>query len=337
MPTEHPDILIYDSLRCHLVSNNPIIIISYGYPFAAPSRLCPYLRDRTAYFLMGNWWSLRDTAFLKTSLALLTFFKHTYTKHTFIYLTNEPEESHILNGLGIDNLFCNQNAFIDERIFRIDPGQEKKYDAVYTARPESFKRHLLAKELNNWLLLYHQDQTKIPQETRYIDMLQRKMPQMIRGNNIGEQQTYVKLTPPQMTAYYNQSRVGLCLSDIEGSNYSTTEYMLCGLPVVSTENIGGRNCYLDQDIARIVSPDARAVKQGVDELIAAAIPGNVVRKRTLIKMHRHRQNFIRYIQGIYASHDSNRDFSSEWDDVFVNKMHRYPANAETFLKGHGLV
>jgi glycosyltransferase involved in cell wall biosynthesis len=39
--------------------------------------------------------------------------------------------------------------------------------------------------------------------------------------------------------------VGLCLSTVEGSNYASMEYMLAGLPIVSTPSIGGREVYFD--------------------------------------------------------------------------------------------
>lgn len=70
------------------------------------------------------------------------------------------------------------------------------------------------------------------------------------------------------------------------------EYLLCGLPVVSTESIGGRDRYLIGPHVRIVASDADAVARAVRELKAAAIPPLAVREYIgrLITFDRH--NFL---------------------------------------------
>lgn len=100
------------------------------------------------------------------------------------------------------------------------------------------------------------------------------------------------LPPREVSREYNRARVGLCLSALEGGNYSTTEYMLCGLPVVSTRSDGGREHFLDPEVSRIVEDDARAVAQAVAELIARRIPPQVVRLRALVKLREIREDFI---------------------------------------------
>ncbi len=43
----------------------------------------------------------------------------------------------------------------------------------------------------------------------------------------------------------NACRVGMCLSETEGAMFAAVEYLLCGLPVVSTPSQGGRDVWFD--------------------------------------------------------------------------------------------
>lgn len=51
------------------------------------------------------------------------------------------------------------------------------------------------------------------------------------------------LPPAQVCAALNRGEVGLALSELEGACWASTEYLLCGLPVVSTPCSGGREVW----------------------------------------------------------------------------------------------
>ncbi|MFZ6763136.1 glycosyltransferase [Pseudoroseomonas sp. WGS1072] len=69
--------------------------------------------------------------------------------------------------------------------------------------------------------------------------------------------------PERVVALLNSSEVGLILSAAEGACYASLEYLLCGLPVVSTPSLGGRDAFYDAANAIIVEPKAEAVRDGV--------------------------------------------------------------------------
>ena len=335
--TTPPILSIKEPLRCHLVSRDPLIIISYGLPFGAPMQLSPLLKDRKAYFLMGNWWSLLDRTSLIQVKSLFGLMCNLYPRHEFLFLTNAPEESVMLGALDLPNYFCHHNTFLDERLFQPLPGVAKDLDAVYTARPQSFKRHSLARLIPSWALLYYFTPGDQEKQRAYVEHLRRAMPGMVLPNHDPQTDAYRRLSPAGMCRAINRAKVGLCLSSVEGGNYSVTEYMLCGLPVVTTPSQGGRDQYLDPAVTRTVPPDAQAVAEAVAELADRAIPPREVRLRALVKMREQRQRFIRLIDTIWRQEGREDSFADHFDAVFTHKMLTHPGSPEAFLAEHGLL
>ena len=336
-PAQAYRLSIQEPLRCHLVNRDPLIITSYGAPFAAPMQLSPALADRTAYFLMGSWWSLLDERLLAQTKQLYALMTDMYPLHRYIFLVNDQQENQILEQHGLPHFFCHQNAFLDERIFRPLPGLAKTMDAVYTARLNHFKRHILARRIPSWGLVYYYMPGNQEKQDAYLGDLRRRMPGMRLCNNDPRTDAYRRLTPEETNAVYNTARVGLCLSETEGGNYATTEYLLSGLPVVSTPSQGGREYFLDPETSRIVPPKAPAVAQAVAELIARNLSPRLVRLRALMRVQEQRQNFIRLIESILAQEGRNASFADRFDAVFVHKMLTHPGTAENFLAQHGLL
>ena len=63
---------------------------------------------------------------------------------------------------------------------------------------------------------------------------------------------YEYLSQAQINHVLNRSKVGLILSAFEGNNKASIEYLLSGLPVVSTPSKGGRDVFFDPDYCAIV-------------------------------------------------------------------------------------
>jgi glycosyltransferase involved in cell wall biosynthesis len=124
----------------------------------------------------------------------------------------------------------------------------------------------------------------------------------------------------EMYNYINQAKVGLCLSADEGAMYASAEYLLCGLPVVSTRSIGGRDTFFDDEYVKIVDDTPEAVSEGVREMICRNINPYYIREKTIEKMKSHRGAFIAMIQAIYDKEGVKRHFSEEWSKIFVNKL-----------------
>ena len=111
-----------------------------------------------------------------------------------------------------------------------------------------------------------------------------------------EGERFRPLAPAEVNVVLNRARVGLCLSAAEGAMFASMEYMLAGLPVVSTPNLGGRDFFFDPDYCLTVPANAGAVRAAVESLVARNIPASYIRSRTLARAERERGHFIELLR-----------------------------------------
>jgi glycosyltransferase involved in cell wall biosynthesis len=294
-------------------SRNPVSAFEDQYKF-----LFDHLKDEKVYFLCTWWWhteKMRHTEQIKQSEDKLL---SRYPSFNFIHLSNTARQNESFRESGLNSIFCNQNCFVDERIFKPLPGIEKKYNAVYDARIIEFKRHYLASEIDALALIYGQNHFS-EDDKNYIEETKIRLCRA-RYFNHSESGEYKNLSAPEINECFNKCRVGLCLSAVEGAMYASIQYLLGGLPVVTTKSLGGRDVFFDEEIAITVEADPESVKRGVEEMISRNLKPAYVRQKTLDKMQRHRNRFISLVQEIYRDENTERDFAAEWDSVFCNKL-----------------
>ena len=131
---------------------------------------------------------------------------------------------------------------------------------------------------------------------------------------------YRRLSPQEVNQALNESAVGLALSREEGGMYASGQYLLAGLPVVSTPSEGGRDEFYHPDYVRIVDATPRAVTEAVSELRHCKVPPDEIRARTLATVSAQRQSLFRCVDEIYASQGCDRKFETEWPSLFVDKL-----------------
>ena len=95
---------------------------------------------------------------------------------------------------------------------------------------------------------------------------------------------------------------------------ASMEYMLAGLPVVSTNNLGGRDVYFDDDYCVKVGGNASAVAEAVSAVIARKIPSDLIRSRTIERIRSVRATFVEFLNAICSETGSDRRFSE--DDIY---------------------
>ena len=78
------------------------------------------------------------------------------------------------------------------------------------------------------------------------------------------------------------------LSKAEGACYASAEYLLCGLPLVTTKSIGGRDVFYDDAYTLVVDDTPEAVREGVRQMIERDISPEFIRRETLKKLSPHR-------------------------------------------------
>ena len=294
-------------LACYVISYDPLIITSYWHDFlqnkADLYKILPEGVPVWIIFQIGYYKS--EEASLEISQIIDKIKQEQLDLH-FWFLNNSKEEDERFTRLGLNSRFINQNAFLDEKRYHVQV-RNYRYDAIYLARFTPVKRHYLAKKIKKLLLIgsYKASEADYYNQSREI----------LKHAAYKE-----KVWGTQVSNYMNMAQVGLCLSDLEGAMFVSTEYLLSGLPVVSTPSLGGRDIYYAEDYARIVEPDAEAVAEAVYGLIEQKPDRHQIRSSTIEIIEQHRAKFIDLIQEIYDYTKTNRHFNAEWQGIFIHKM-----------------
>ncbi|MBL9086573.1 MAG: glycosyltransferase [Planctomycetia bacterium] len=216
---------------------------------------------------------------------------------------------------GVEAVHCNQGAFVDERVFRPLADVERVHDAVYDARLDRFKRHRLAASVERLALVtYRNDDT----DRRYEARIARELAHATWCN--GPPAARRVLDADEVNRAYAACRVGLCLSAREGSMWASAQYLLAGLPVVSTPSEGGRDELFDAAHVEIVAPEPAAVAAAVRALVARDLDPAAIRRRTLEKIAPHRARLFDRVQATLTAAGETRSFAEAWPAVLRHRM-----------------
>jgi len=289
-------------------------------------------KDRKAFFLVSFWWTLFDGPnTIQQIIKSYRFHQDKYNHHRILFLLNNLDESREFKKNAIPCKFIHQNALIDSNIFK--PNLiAKKFDVIYNARIDSMKRHYLLKDCQKIGLISAYVMNIDSSKQEYLDELKKNIPHafMINSNqstrieNFQFEMGFKYLTSKQVNVALNQSKVGVILSAKEGACYASIEYLLSGIPVVSTKNIGGRDYFLDKRFCRIVSSNPKAIKNAVDELISLDISPNFIREETIKKMNHHLYKLKKLLRNILKmDKKNNSNFDTFWENNYINKMIKY--------------
>jgi hypothetical protein len=318
-----------------LLSSSPLIIhafTSIGFPLGAASALGPKFRDRRATFLVMPSSTLEGSGAAAHLGMMGTEYLRVHPLHQIAFACNTHEQAQAMRATGHQAFVANQNCFMNDDVFRPLPNVEPIYDAVYNARLSPEKRHELASEFKTLALIYFYDSTIGPPAVfhsvheRYVAML----PNATFLN---------RLTPKgcewmmgdAINRVLAQSRVGLCLSRIEGAMRVSIEYLLAGLPIVATPSAGGRDYFFDDEYCAVVDPDPRAIREAADGLIERAIPRDYIRAKTLGRVEAERQRYIAIVQNFIDSAGGGEEFEPRfWRLTRGESIVRWRAMAEFY-------
>ncbi len=302
------------SVFCGWISHHPHIL--YHTP----------LSERQASFLPKG----RITHFIKQ--AWLTTLEDAARQHeqlttwrpgdAIIHCCNEQSLHGALWSAGIPSCYLPHNAFLDEELFAIVPEANIEFDAVYNARFAPFKRHALARNIPHLLLLG----TIVAEgdDAAYADRVKQELSHAV----FSEDRFGRWLNERQVARAVSSAAVGLCLSQVEGAMYAAVEYLLCGRPIVSTANQGGRNEWLHADFCRIVATDPDSIARATLELAMENIPPEQIREQTLRQMTHYRRTFGELGQMIYDREQSGRDFLRDFYSTFHHKLGRWMSDKD---------
>jgi glycosyltransferase involved in cell wall biosynthesis len=280
-------------------------------------------RERSLHFI-GLPWTAEPPGVAASIARDVVAWRARLPRARFVLMANTEYEAALLSQAGVPNIVANNSIFLDERIYAPPSSPNagpRRHDAAYIARLDPFKRHELAAGIRSLVLMYGMS----PGED--YERVKRILPHAHFANHERHGGHYDVLSQSAVCEILNRSRIGLCLSALEGAMRAAIEYALCGLAVVSTHSVGGRERFLIGPHVRMVDDDSDAVARAVAELKAKAFNPIAIREHTgrLIAFDRH--NFLQSANRIAARelgrHDLFRSFAP-----FTNGSVRWRKSSE---------
>lgn len=241
-------------------------------------------------------------------------------KVRIIFATNEPSEARWLRLAGLDAVCTGQNMHVRENFFVPHRSITKDIDAVYTAQMSPFKRLELAGNIRNLFVITYQPGDSEWDLHSYAPALSHA-----RFNERF-------ITKEKVREIYQRSRVGLALSKFEGAMWASGEYLLCGLPVVSTVNRGGRDRYFEPWYATTVAADRGAIAAAVERFTKELPDADLIRQTVIGKMNKDRSALLALMKARLGMKfcDDTEEINRIWGGVPGIENHAIPtSDAET--------
>jgi glycosyltransferase involved in cell wall biosynthesis len=303
------------AMAIHVFSHDPLVLyvpVGGRRPLSPLASLGRRLASRPATFLLMPSWTLERPGTVDQIGRDLSWFAARFPQHEIIFLCNTDEERRLIAAVGGTAIFSNHNLMISENVFRPLNDVPVEYDAVYNGRISHIKRHYLAFEIEKLVhVTYSIGELPPAGARRFLQRLQAQSPLHRIANPIVDGLPG-HLTADQVNRVYNQAAVGLCLSPTEGAMYSSMEYLMAGLPIVSTPSVGGRDVYFDPDFCTIVEPEPTAVRRAVERLRDRAIPREEIRGRTLEKVQAQRAELTDFLSALLRRKGSSAPPFDTW-------------------------
>ena len=299
------------------ISRNPLIFwgpAAGKYPIGPASFIADSLGNRRVYFLITPSWHREDKASVAQDRHLVRAAQARYPEHRFLFLVSTRTELQNYRDVGLPAFICLYTVFVDETLFDIDTAAPKRFDAIYNAAIAPYKRHVLASATRNLGLLYYRHQFFREHQAAYVDMVRAQLADATWINELDGD--YRQFEAREIPAWLNQAKVGLCLSPYEGCMRASAEYLLCGLPIVSTPNIGGRDRLADPRYWIEVEPEPSAIAASVDALIARDIDPHLIRRSTIEKLQGDRARLVNVIATIFAEEGVPFPRDADWDQLY---------------------
>lgn len=264
----------------------------------------------------------RDSETYKTNFQrMMAAHRASFPNHSFIMLANNPAQIRIFEDIGHEHVFINQNCMIDESPFNIQPGVERRYDAIHNGVALPFKRHELTTQVENLAILTYLKNDHLVYFHEIAEKLKSSHWLNFPGNDT-DPSNFRYFRAHEICDLLNQARVGLCLSAFEGAMWASIEYMLCGLPIVTTPSFGGRDVFFEEEFVITVDSQASAVAKGVRDMIAREVNPDMIRQATLKRIEMFRQRFVALIQKIHAAHGKNINSTDAYAALFPKPIYK---------------
>ena len=295
----------------YVISEDPLVIL--GTPVW---QIIPYLPKGTKSHIQVvlPWYRGNPRGLVKI---LYLHYKHTlkYKNIDLFWTTNTQAEEFRFRLLGLKALFLSQNAFCSDFIFK-PLSLEKEWDAIYVASLSPYKRIELLKGIDGLRIIARNPDNG----QEYLKSL---------GVTATLNEGWVKRK--ELCSIINQSYAGLAISKVEGAMYAATEYLLCGIPVISTPSKGGRDVWFTKNNHILVEPDPKSIKNAIEQVKRGDFSQELIAQETREKMRGFREKYLNLLKQEF-------DLDISYDELFggygLYKRFVLVRNAKEFFQSY---
>ena len=289
--------LYYDSPKCRI-----FIIENIQHNWKWMAECHERFRKTDFFFVMTGWY--QSPAFADEAEAIFSVLN--LDKKQFFFMYNSFLEMENFVHKGFQGDIINQNAWLDESNILQHIGKEKIYDGIYVEFNKKSRRPQLAAQVSPLALVTKANHGKAFADTPLYTY-------------INEQQ----LSEAEMWEKINQSHCGLVLSAEEGACPTSSEYLLCGIPVVSTPSVGGRDVWYNEHNSIICEATPDAVALAVEKFVQNPPDGQRIRQIHIEKAQEYRGKFIQIVADVFHRFGVvDVEASSYFQKNFYHKMRK---------------
>lgn len=284
-----------------VLSSEPLVMATYDSFVPALLDILPATLLKRSFFLVFSSWTKEPW-----SKAVATSWRlNRIPRKRAVFMCSTFRETSRMNIVGFKSAFCHHNLFCNEDDYMTSSGEERRFDAVYTAVAHGYKRHhLSAKVRSLYLLISNLDRLSF----------------LAQSYDVIPPHNDRILTAREISAVYGDCKTGLALSAVEGGMRAATEYLLCGLPIVSTPSLGGRDAYYDRNNHIICGESPDAVADSVALAVSRDWDRALIRANAIKRSQEFRQTLSDTVRSITGTAPfSAESISGSWfADRFVS-------------------
>lgn len=229
-------------------------------------------------------------------------------KDRFYVMVNDEREHEIFSKYGFKAYIINNNSWLDYTKFNASLRANKKYDAIYVARDVELKRHELAADVSNLALVIGPAFGEPQGRASELNVSYRNSEPLVFD---------------EVNQIITEAKCGLILSEVEGACYASSEYLLNGIPVVSTKNMGGRSHFYNEYNSLIVNPDPAEVKDAVQFFLKNKRRPEKIRADHIAQQEVDRIVFCQLLSSVFNIFRVDLDSDEFFYRNFIHKMRFY--------------
>lgn len=161
-----------------------------------------------------------------------------------ILASSEEEQSQYKKNFKQDVLLMGHNVFLNEKLILLKENTIRDYDMLVNSGIDSYKKIHLAHLVNSVAYISRMG-TNICNRSNILFSKNSIFPNF--KDNLINLENYHRLNHEELSNLSARCLAGGIFSNLEGSCFSSSEYLLCGLPVISTKCKGGREIWYNSD------------------------------------------------------------------------------------------